>query len=39
MRDAIESEMTGHREQHQKQVNALRDESNEKQSKIDELKE
>ncbi|XP_064648627.1 kinesin heavy chain-like isoform X4 [Lineus longissimus] len=38
LRDAIEGEMTGHRDQHQKQVNALRDEINEKQSKIDELK-
>ena len=39
MRDALEKQMEQHRETHQRQLAALRDEVTEKQSLIDQLKE
>ena len=39
MKDALEQQMEMHRESHQKQLSALRDEMDNKQSLIDQLKE
>ena len=39
MRQALQKQMDGHREAHQKQLNELRNEITEKQAKIDELTE
>ena len=39
MREALQKQMEGHREAHQKQLNELRNEITEKQAKIDELTE
>ena len=39
MRQALQKQMDGHREAHQKQLNELRNEITEKQSKIDQLTE
>ena len=39
MREALQKQMEGHREAHQKQLNELRNEITEKQAKIDDLTE
>ena len=39
VKEALEKQMDGHREQHQKQINALRDEIHDKQNMIDQIRE
>lgn len=39
VKEALEKQMMAHREQHQKQISALRDEITDKQSLVDQLKE